>query len=35
MTDPLYVAPVFGVGLLVGTTGVGGGALMTPLGPVG
>lgn len=31
MIDPLYVASGFGVGLLVGMTGVGGGALMTPL----
>jgi uncharacterized protein len=31
MTDPLYVASGFGVGLLVGMTGVGGGSLMTPL----
>src|SRR5579872_1597630 len=31
MIDPLYVASGFGVGLLVGLTGVGGGALMTPL----
>jgi uncharacterized protein len=29
--DPLYVASGFGVGVLVGMTGVGGGALMTPL----
>jgi uncharacterized membrane protein YfcA len=29
--DPLYVASGFGVGLLVGLTGVGGGSLMTPL----
>ena len=29
--DPLYVASGFGVGLLVGMTGVGGGSLMTPL----
>jgi uncharacterized protein len=35
MTDPLYVAPGFGVGLFVGMTGVGGGSLMTRLGPVG
>ena len=31
MIDPLYVATGFGVGLLVGMTGVGGGSLMTPL----
>jgi uncharacterized protein len=31
MTDPLYVVSGFGVGLLVGMTGVGGGSLMTPL----
>src|SRR5256886_17611587 len=31
VTDPLYVASGFGVGLLVGMTGVGGGSLMTPL----
>jgi hypothetical protein len=31
MIDPLYVASGFGVGLLVGMTGVGGGSLMTPL----
>jgi hypothetical protein len=29
--DPLYVSSGFGVGLLVGMTGVGGGSLMTPL----
>ena len=29
--DPLYVTSGFGVGLLVGLTGVGGGSLMTPL----
>jgi hypothetical protein len=29
--DPLYVISGFGVGLLVGMTGVGGGSLMTPL----
>jgi uncharacterized membrane protein YfcA len=29
--DPIYVASGFGVGLLVGLTGVGGGSLMTPL----
>jgi uncharacterized membrane protein YfcA len=29
--DPLYVMSGFGVGLLVGMTGVGGGSLMTPL----
>jgi uncharacterized membrane protein YfcA len=29
--DPLFVLSGFGVGLLVGQTGVGGGALMTPL----
>jgi uncharacterized membrane protein YfcA len=32
MIDPLYVASGFGVDLLVGMTGVGGGSLMTPLG---
>jgi len=31
MIDPLYAFSGFGVGLLVGMTGVGGGALMTPL----
>jgi hypothetical protein len=31
MIDPLYVASGFGVGVLVGMTGVGGGSLMTPL----
>src|SRR5690242_12673916 len=31
MIDPLYVASGFGVGALVGMTGVGGGSLMTPL----
>src|SRR2546423_3702334 len=31
MIDPLYVASGFGVGLLVGMIGVGGGSLMTPL----
>src|SRR5437879_1178224 len=31
MIDPLYVVSGFFVGLLVGMTGVGGGALMTPL----
>src|SRR5213076_1755275 len=31
MIDPLYAASGFGVGLLVGMTGVGGGSLMTPL----
>jgi uncharacterized protein len=31
MIDPLYSLSGFGVGLLVGMTGVGGGALMTPL----
>src|SRR6267142_2564275 len=31
MIDPLYVASGFGVGLLVGMNGVGGGSLMTPL----
>ena len=31
MIDPLYTASGFGVGLLVGMTGVGGGSLMTPL----
>src|ERR1700746_576598 len=29
--DPVYVTSGFGVGLLVGMTGVGGGSLMTPL----
>ncbi len=29
--DPAHVASGFGVGLLVGTTGVGGGSLMTPI----
>src|ERR1700716_2930857 len=29
--DPLYSISGFGVGLLVGMTGVGGGSLMTPL----
>jgi uncharacterized membrane protein YfcA len=29
--DPIYVTSGFGVGLLVGMTGVGGGSLMTPL----
>ncbi len=29
--DPLYITSGFGVGLLVGMTGVGGGSLMTPL----
>src|SRR3954447_13572946 len=29
--DPLYVISGFGVGFLVGMTGVGGGSLMTPL----
>jgi len=29
--DPIYVASGFGVGLLVGMTGVGGGSLMTPI----
>jgi uncharacterized membrane protein YfcA len=29
--DPLYWLSGFGVGLLVGQTGMGGGALMTPL----
>src|SRR3984957_15413584 len=29
--DPIYVASGFGVGLLVGLTGVGGGSLMTPI----
>src|SRR6201989_1199031 len=28
---PLYIASGFGVGFLVGMTGVGGGSLMTPL----
>src|SRR5271166_5458840 len=31
MIDPLYTISGFGVGLLVGMTGVGGGSLMTPL----
>ena len=31
LIDPLYVLSGFGVGLLVGQTGVGGGSLMTPL----
>ena len=31
MIDPLYVLSGFGVGSLVGLTGVGGGSLMTPL----
>jgi uncharacterized membrane protein YfcA len=31
LIDPLYVTSGFGVGLLVGMTGVGGGSLMTPL----
>lgn len=31
MVDPLYVLSGFGVGFLVGMTGVGGGSLMTPL----
>jgi uncharacterized membrane protein YfcA len=31
MIDPLYALSGFGVGLLVGLTGVGGGSLMTPL----
>jgi uncharacterized membrane protein YfcA len=31
MIDPLYMVSGFGVGLLVGMTGVGGGSLMTPL----
>lgn len=31
MIDPLYIASGFGVGVLVGMTGVGGGSLMTPL----
>jgi len=31
LVDPLYVFSGFGVGLLVGMTGVGGGSLMTPL----
>jgi len=31
MIDPLHVVSGFGVGLLVGMTGVGGGSLMTPL----
>ncbi|HMY57099.1 MAG TPA: TSUP family transporter, partial [Pseudomonadota bacterium] len=29
--DPMYAAAGFGVGLMVGLTGVGGGSLMTPL----
>lgn len=29
--NPLYVASSFGVGMIVGLTGVGGGALMTPI----
>jgi uncharacterized protein len=31
MIDPLFVVSGFGVGLLVGMTGVGGGSLMTPV----
>jgi uncharacterized membrane protein YfcA len=31
LIDPLYVASGFGIGVLVGMTGVGGGSLMTPL----
>src|ERR1700740_80270 len=31
MIDPLYAASGFGVGVLVGMTGVAGGSLMTPL----
>ena len=31
MIDPVYVVSGFGVGLLVGMTGVGGGSLMTPI----
>jgi uncharacterized membrane protein YfcA len=31
LIDPIYMASGFGVGLLVGMTGVGGGSLMTPL----
>lgn len=31
MIDPLYALSGFGVGMLVGMTGVGGGSLMTPL----
>src|ERR1700676_3708478 len=31
MIDPLYVVSGFGVGVLVGMTGVGGGSLMTPI----
>ena len=31
VVDPLYVMSGFGVGLVVGMTGVGGGSLMTPL----
>jgi uncharacterized membrane protein YfcA len=30
-TDPLYSLAVFFVGSLVGQTGMGGGAMMTPL----
>jgi uncharacterized protein len=35
MIGPLYVASGFGVGMLVGLTGVRGSSLMTALGPVG
>ena len=31
MTDPLYSLTGFGIGLLVGMTGLGGGSLLTPL----
>jgi uncharacterized protein len=31
MIDPLYTISAFGVGVLVGMTGIGGGSLMTPL----
>ena len=31
MIDPLYSLSGFAVGMLVGMTGVGGGALMTPI----
>ena len=31
LINPLYTASGFAVGMLVGFTGVGGGALMTPL----
>jgi uncharacterized protein len=33
--EPLYIVSGFGVGLLVGMTGVGGSSLMTAQGPVG